>query len=187
RRAAPSVRSDSRVGAPASRGQAGPAAAGCARARRRRHAPDRREAAHRAYRTAEGAAGRRDAGGLHGSDQSALQAPAGRGRPQAPMTLRIGTRGSELALYQANAVAAQLRAKASVDCEIVVIKTSGDKLAEATVTQIGGRRRVVTEIEDALLAGAVDIAVHTSKDMPVMLPDGLAIAGVLPREDARDA
>ena len=103
------------------------------------------------------------------------------------MTLRIGTRGSELALYQANAVAAQLRAKAGVDCEIVVIKTSGDKLAEATVTQIGGKRLFVKEIEDALLAGEVDLAVHSSKDMPVVLPDGLAIAGVLPREDARDA
>src|SRR5205085_4871064 len=62
-----------------------------------------------------------------------------------------------------------------------------DKLAEATVTQIGGKRLFVKEIEDALLAGEVDLAVHSSKDMPVVLPDGLAIAGVLPREDARDA
>lgn len=103
------------------------------------------------------------------------------------MTLRIGTRGSELALYQANAVAAQLRAKARVDCEIVVIKTSGDRLAEATLTQIGGKRLFVKEIEDALLAAEVDLAVHSSKDMPVVLPGGLTIAGVLPREDARDA
>jgi hydroxymethylbilane synthase len=103
------------------------------------------------------------------------------------MTLRIGTRGSELALYQANAVAEQLRAKAGVECEIVVIRTSGDRLAEATLTQIGGKRLFVKEIEDALLAGEVDVAVHSSKDMPVVLPDGLAIAGVLHREDARDA
>jgi len=103
------------------------------------------------------------------------------------MTLRIGTRGSELALYQANAVAAQLRATSGVDCEIVTIKTSGDRLAEATLTQIGGKRLFVKEIEDALLAGEVDIAVHSSKDMPAVLPEGLVIAGVLPREDARDA
>jgi hydroxymethylbilane synthase len=103
------------------------------------------------------------------------------------MTLRIGTRGSELALYQANAVAMQLRAKAGVDCEIVTIKTSGDRLAEATLTQIGGKRLFVKEIEDALLTDDVDVAVHSSKDMPAVLPDGLSIAGVLPREDARDA
>ena len=103
------------------------------------------------------------------------------------MILRVGTRGSELALYQANAVAAQLHAKAAVDCEIVTIKTSGDRLAEATLTQIGGKRLFVKEIEDALLAGEVDIAVHSSKDMPAVLPDGLVIAGVLPREDPRDA
>jgi hydroxymethylbilane synthase len=103
------------------------------------------------------------------------------------MTLRVGTRGSELALYQATAVAAQLRAKAGIDCEIVVIRTSGDRLAEATLTQIGGKRLFVKEIEDALLAGEVDLAVHSSKDMPAMLPEGLAIGGVLPREDPRDA
>jgi hydroxymethylbilane synthase len=103
------------------------------------------------------------------------------------MTLRLGTRGSELALYQAQAVAAQLRAKSGIDCEIVTIKTSGDRLAEATLTEIGGKRLFVKEIEDALLAGEVDIAVHSSKDMPAVLPEGLAIAGVLPREDARDA
>ena len=103
------------------------------------------------------------------------------------MTFRIGTRGSELALYQANAVAAQLREKTGIECEIVVIRTSGDKLAEASLTQIGGKRLFVKEIEDALLAGDVDLAVHSSKDMPVVLPEGLMIGGVLPREDAHDA
>ena len=103
------------------------------------------------------------------------------------MTLKIGTRGSELALYQANAVAAQLCAKAGAECEIVVIRTSGDRLAEATLTEIGGKRLFVKEIEDALLAGEVDLAVHSSKDMPAMLPEGLAIGSVLPREDPRDA
>ena len=103
------------------------------------------------------------------------------------MIMRIGTRGSELALFQANAVAAQLRAKTGLECEIVAIKTSGDKLVEAALTQIGGKRLFVKEIEDALIAGEVDLAVHSSKDMPVVLPEGLTIAGVLPREDPRDA
>ena len=103
------------------------------------------------------------------------------------MTLRVGTRGSELALYQANAVAAQLRANAGIECEIVVIRTSGDRLAEAPLTQIGGKRLFVKEIEDALLAREVDLAVHSSKDLPVVLPEGLAIGGVLAREDPRDA
>ena len=103
------------------------------------------------------------------------------------MTLRIGTRGSELALFQADAVAAQLRAKTGLECETVVIRTSGDKLADASLAQIGGKRLFVKEIEDALLDGEIDLAVHSSKDMPVILPEGLRIAGVLPREDARDA
>jgi hydroxymethylbilane synthase len=103
------------------------------------------------------------------------------------MTLRIGTRGSELALFQADAVAAQLRAKTGLACETVVIRTSGDQLADASLAQIGGKRLFVKEIEDALLDGAIDLAVHSSKDMPVILPEGLRIAGVLPREDARDA
>jgi hydroxymethylbilane synthase len=102
-------------------------------------------------------------------------------------TLRIGTRGSPLALYQANAVAALLRDRLGVESEIVVIKTSGDRLGEAPLSEIGGKRLFVKEIEDALLAGEIDIAVHSSKDMPAVLPDGLEIAGVLPREDPRDA
>jgi hydroxymethylbilane synthase len=101
--------------------------------------------------------------------------------------LKIGTRGSELALFQARAVAARLRQAADADCEIVVIKTSGDRLAEAPLSQIGGKRLFVKEIEDALLAAEVDLAVHSSKDMPAALPEGLAIGAVLPREDPRDA
>src|SRR6185369_14865460 len=101
--------------------------------------------------------------------------------------LKIGTRGSELARWQANTVATLLRERAGVACEIVIIKTTGDRLSEATLSQIGGKRLFVKEIEDALLAGEVDLAVHSSKDMPAVLPDGLAIGGVLPREDARDA
>ena len=101
--------------------------------------------------------------------------------------LRIGTRGSQLALWQANAVAALLRDKANTECEVVVIRTTGDRMAEAKLSQIGGKRLFVKEIEDALLAGDVDLAVHSSKDMPAVLPEGLTIAAVLPREDARDA
>ena len=101
--------------------------------------------------------------------------------------LNIGTRGSELALFQAHAVADLLRARTGTECDIVIIKTSGDLLAEAPLSQIGGKRLFVKEIEDALLGGAVDLAVHSSKDMPAVLPAGLAIAAVLPREDPRDA
>jgi hydroxymethylbilane synthase len=103
------------------------------------------------------------------------------------MTVKLGTRGSQLALFQANAAAALLRERAGLECEIVVIRTSGDRLAEATLAEIGGKRLFVKEIEDALLAGEIDLAVHSSKDMPAMLPGGLAIGAVLPREDARDA
>jgi hydroxymethylbilane synthase len=102
-------------------------------------------------------------------------------------TLALGTRGSELALFQAKAVAALLHARAGVDCQIVVVKTSGDRLAEATLAEIGGKRLFVKELEEALIAGTIDLAVHSSKDMPALVPPELAIAGVLPREDPRDA
>jgi hydroxymethylbilane synthase len=102
-------------------------------------------------------------------------------------TVRLGTRGSQLALYQANVTKTLLKAQGGVECEIVVIKTSGDRLAEATLSAIGGKRLFVKEIEDALLEGTIDLAVHSSKDMPVVLPDGLQIAAVLEREDPHDA
>jgi hydroxymethylbilane synthase len=102
-------------------------------------------------------------------------------------TLRIGTRGSPLALYQANTVAGLLGDRVGVACEIVVIRTSGDRLAEAPLSEVGGKRLFVKEIEDALIAGDVDLAVHSSKDMPVVLPGGLQIGAVLEREDPRDA
>src|SRR5687768_17729874 len=101
--------------------------------------------------------------------------------------LRIGTRGSELALFQANAVAELLARRTGASCDIVVIRTSGDRLADASLAQIGGKRLFVKEIEDALAAGDIDLAVHSSKDMPAVLPDGLEIAAVLEREDPRDA
>jgi len=102
-------------------------------------------------------------------------------------TLRLGTRGSQLALWQANTVKARIKATGGPLCDIVVIKTSGDRLQEAPLSDVGGKRLFVKEIEDALLRGEIDLAVHSSKDMPVVLPDGLAIAGVLPRENPLDA
>ena len=103
------------------------------------------------------------------------------------MTLRIGTRGSQLAMYQARTVARLLEERAGAACEIRVIRTSGDRLQEAPLSEVGGKRLFVKEIEDALLNGEVDLAVHSSKDMPAVLPDGLMVGAVLPREDARDA
>ncbi|MEP7310432.1 MAG: hydroxymethylbilane synthase [Acidobacteriota bacterium] len=101
--------------------------------------------------------------------------------------LRIGTRGSQLALWQANTVAAHIAAVGGPPCSIVTIKTSGDRLQEAPLSEIGGKRLFVKEIEDALLGGDIDLAVHSSKDMSVVLPEGLQIAAVLPREDPLDA
>jgi hydroxymethylbilane synthase len=101
--------------------------------------------------------------------------------------LRLGTRGSQLALWQASAVAARIAAAGGPSCHIVVIKTSGDRLQDAPLSEVGGKRLFVKEIEDALLRHEIDLAVHSSKDMPAVLPDGLVIAGVLPREDPRDA
>ena len=101
--------------------------------------------------------------------------------------LRLGTRGSQLALWQANRVASEIAARGGPTPRIVVIKTSGDRLQDAPLSEVGGKRLFVKEIEDALQRGEIDLAVHSSKDMPAVLPDGLAIGGVLPREDPRDA
>jgi hydroxymethylbilane synthase len=100
--------------------------------------------------------------------------------------LRIGTRGSPLALWQARTVAALLKQHGRRS-DIVVIKTSGDRIQDAPLSEVGGKGLFVKEIEDALLSRDVDIAVHSAKDMSVTLPDGLGVAAVLPREDSRDA
>jgi hydroxymethylbilane synthase len=100
--------------------------------------------------------------------------------------LRIGTRGSQLALWQARTVAARLES-AGVDTELVIIKTTGDRLQSAPISELGTKRLFVKEIEDALLGDDIDVAVHSAKDMPAVLPDGLTIAATLPREDPRDA
>jgi hydroxymethylbilane synthase len=101
--------------------------------------------------------------------------------------LRLGTRGSQLALWQARTAAALVERSGGPACEIVVIKTSGDRLQEAPLSEVGGKRLFVKEIEDALLRGEVDFAVHSCKDMPAVLPEGLAVGAVLAREDPRDA
>jgi hydroxymethylbilane synthase len=100
--------------------------------------------------------------------------------------LRLGTRGSQLALYQARAVAALMAERGGAQCEIVVIRTSGDQIADRPLSEAGGKRLFVKEIEDALLDGSTDLAVHSSKDLPAELPDGLEIGGVLPRDDPAD-
>lgn len=101
--------------------------------------------------------------------------------------LRIGTRGSPLALWQAQAVSAALERSGAPPGEIVRIRTTGDRLATAALSEVGGKAVFVKEIENALLHGTIDIAVHSAKDLPARLPPGLEIRGVLPRADPRDA
>jgi hydroxymethylbilane synthase len=104
--------------------------------------------------------------------------------------LRIGSRGSALALVQARAVRGLIAAAAGVDAgaiEIEVIRTTGDVVQDRPLADAGGKGLFAKEIEEALLAGSIDLAVHSSKDLPTVLPAGLALAGFLPREDARDA
>ena len=97
--------------------------------------------------------------------------------------MRLGTRGSALALAQAELVAHML----GTDVELVTITTSGDETSRTASSSIGDKSRFVKEIEEALLAGEIDLAVHSAKDVPGVVPDGLAIVGVPGREDARDA
>ena len=105
-------------------------------------------------------------------------------------TLKIGTRGSPLALAQAHETQARLMAAHGLPeaaFEVVVISTSGDRIQDRPLSEAGGKGLFTKEIEEALLAGRIDIAVHSSKDMPTLLPDGLELSAFLPREDARDA
>jgi hydroxymethylbilane synthase len=99
--------------------------------------------------------------------------------------VRIGTRGSRLALIQAEVVAAGLRA-AGARVEIVPMRTEGDRRFEARLADVGGKGLFVREIEDALLARRVDVAVHSLKDLPAEVPDGLVLAAFPPREDPGD-
>src|SRR4029078_430854 len=96
--------------------------------------------------------------------------------------LRLGTRGSQLALWQANTVAARIAAAGGPPCRIIVIKTDGGRLQEPHPPDVGGKGLFVKEIEDALLGGAIDLGVHSSKDMSAVLPRGL-VSGGRPRPD----
>ncbi len=104
--------------------------------------------------------------------------------------LKIGTRGSPLALYQANETKSRLMAAHGLEedaIEIVVITTTGDRIRDRPLSEIGGKGLFTKEIEEALFEGSIDLAVHSMKDMPARLPDGLVMAALLPREDPRDA
>lgn len=101
--------------------------------------------------------------------------------------IRIGTRGSQLALAQTELVIASLKEKyPELEIEKVILHTKGDKILDRPLLDFGGKGAFVTEFEEALLQGEIDLAVHSAKDMPVELAKGLTIAGVLPRADARD-
>lgn len=102
-------------------------------------------------------------------------------------TIRIGTRGSALALAQTRLVEEALKEREpSLSIETVVIRTQGDQIREKPLSEFGGRGVFIAEIEDALRRGDIDLAVHSAKDLPVKLGENLVIAGVLPREDASD-
>jgi hydroxymethylbilane synthase len=104
--------------------------------------------------------------------------------------LKIGTRGSPLALYQANETKSRLKAAHDLsdeDIEIVVITTTGDRVRDRPLSEIGGKGLFTKEIEEALFAKDIHLAVHSMKDMPARLPVGLVMAALLPREDPRDA
>jgi hydroxymethylbilane synthase len=105
--------------------------------------------------------------------------------------LRIGSRGSQLALWQANHVSALLRERGH-EVEIEIIHTTGDKITDVALAQVGAKAGLTKgiftkEIEEALARGRVDLAVHSLKDLPTELPQGFVLAAIMPREDPRDA
>ena len=103
------------------------------------------------------------------------------------MNLKIGTRGSKLALTQTNFVAEKLKkVMPEADIEICIIKTSGDIMQDVSLLTIGGQGVFVKELEEALLSKKIDLAVHSMKDVPGETPDSLIFAAILPREDVRD-
>ena len=104
------------------------------------------------------------------------------------MLIRIGTRGSKLALIQSRWIRKKILEKhPHVQVELTIIKTTGDKIVDSPLSKIGGKGLFVKEIEDALLQNRVDLAVHSMKDVPAELPDGLMLAAFPEREDPRDA
>ncbi len=102
-------------------------------------------------------------------------------------TIKIGTRGSELALWQARHVAKMIEEKSDFQCELVIIKTTGDMILSVPLSQVGGKGLFVKEIEEALIDDSIDMAVHSMKDVPAFLPEGLILGAILKREDPRDA
>ena len=100
--------------------------------------------------------------------------------------LRIGTRGSLLAKWQAESIRKRLFAAAGVEAEIVIIKTAGDKMQQAPLTQIGGKGIFIKELEEALLEESIDLAVHSVKDIPTDTPSRLMFPAVCRRDDVRD-
>lgn len=101
-------------------------------------------------------------------------------------TVRIGTRGSQLALWQANETSRRLR-DAGYEPELHIVKTTGDKRHDVSLATIGGKGLFIKELEEALERGDVDIAVHSLKDVPSIIPDHFELAGFLERADPRDA
>jgi hydroxymethylbilane synthase len=100
--------------------------------------------------------------------------------------LRIGTRGSVLAKWQAEFVRGQISRSIGIESEIIIIKTSGDKMQHSPLSQIGGKGIFIKELEDALLEESIDIAVHSVKDVPTEVPPQLAFPAICRREDVRD-
>jgi len=98
----------------------------------------------------------------------------------------IGSRGSQLALWQARHISSCLQ-NMGVETRLEIIKTTGDKITDVPLAQVGGKGLFTKEIEEALLAGSIDLAVHSLKDMPTALPHGLTLAAIPEREDPRDA
>ncbi|WP_457640054.1 hydroxymethylbilane synthase [Persephonella sp.] len=104
------------------------------------------------------------------------------------MKIRIGTRKSKLALWQANYVASRLKEHfPQLEVELVKITTKGDKILDVPLAKVGGKGLFVKEIEEAMLRGEIDIAVHSLKDVPTYFPEGLGLVAITEREDPRDA
>ena len=100
--------------------------------------------------------------------------------------LIIGTRGSALALWQAKHIKSRLKAELGVESTLQIVKTKGDKILDVPLAKIGGKGLFTKELEELLLSGEIDLAVHSLKDVPVELPSGLTLASITKREDVRD-
>ena len=100
--------------------------------------------------------------------------------------LIIGTRGSALALWQAEHIKSRLKSELGVESALKIVKTKGDKILDVPLAKIGGKGLFTKELEELLLSGEIDLAVHSLKDVPVELPNGLVLASITKREDVRD-